>query len=385
MGLLSLLTILCTGVVIYVYIGYPLLLWLLTRFMRRPIRYAEIEPKLSLIIAAYNEMRFIAEKLDNSLALDYPADKLQIIVVTDGSSDETASIARQYEDRGVVVLHTVERAGKSAAINRGMGFATGDILIFSDANAFYEPNALRMLVRNFADPDVGMVSGSKTVRKGNSQIAESEGAYWKYESFIKKSESRLHSSMGVVGEMLALRRDLYTPIPVHIAVDDAYLAMLILRRGLRVIYEPAAVSWETPAFSIREEATRRRRINAGRHYLLFHPRELWPLQSPGLLFMLFSHKFSRLMLPFFMIGAFLANALLLLMPGVSPFFWLSFLGQCLVYGLAWVGMLAEKRQMKLRLPRLLYYIVSSNIAGLRGFFHYFSGADIGVWERVRRG
>ncbi len=377
--LLIFLSLLFIGLTLYVYVGYPLLIGLWAKLRAHPPKKHPHTPPVSLIIAAYNEASVITTKIENSLNLDYP--HLEIIVVTDGSSDNTPELARQYE--GITVLHSEERRGKSAAINRAVDHATGEILVFSDANAYYNPNAIRHLVDNFHDETVGCVSGRKTVLQQGSTVGDSEGLYWKYESFIKVSESAAHSSTGVVGEMIALRKSLYRPIPQHIINDDAFLAVSIWQQGYRVLYEPQAISWETPSASVRDDVIRRQRINAGRYQLMFAP-QLW-LSAPLLVvFMLLSHKFSRLLLPFFMLGALCFNLLLLAFPPIPWWLQLSLVGQLLVYGIAILGGIAEKIGIKNKGLRLAYYLVSSNGAALQGFFRFMRGKQTVLWEKANR-
>lgn len=383
MHLLTALTWLFIALVIYGYVGYPLLLWLLKKLIAKPVKTDDNhKPTISLIIAAYNEEAVITQKINNSLELDYPADKLQIMIVADGSTDQTAEIARTHANDRVTVLYDPPRRGKSAALNRGVEQATGEILVFSDANAYYLPDALHQLARNFADPAVGCVSGKKTVRSSGSTVAESEGTYWKYESFIKKSESAIHSTTGVVGEMNALRKSLYSPIPANIINDDAYLAMQVMRHGHRVIYEPEAISWETSSQSQRDEIIRRQRINAGRYQLMFQP-SLYPWHNPLVLFMLVSHKFFRLLLPIFMMCAVIFN-LLAIITGTDSLTLFAGFGQMVVYGLALIGYWLERNQRKSKLPTLIYYIVSSNGASLRGLMRYVRGQQSVLWEKAQR-
>jgi cellulose synthase/poly-beta-1,6-N-acetylglucosamine synthase-like glycosyltransferase len=380
--LLALFTLICLFLCVYVYVGYPMVLWGLSKLLKNPVQTGNSLPTLSLIIAAYNESAVIGQKIENSLALDYPADKLEIMVVTDGSNDDTAEQARYYADRGVLVLHEPERRGKSAALNRGVGVAQGEWLVFSDANAYYDIGALKALARNFHDARVGCVSGRKTVVKGESAVGDSEGLYWKYESFIKKHESALHSTTGVVGEMTALRRTLFTPIPAHIINDDAYLAFQVLARGYRVLYEPAAFSWERPSVSARDEVVRRQRINAGRYQLLFEGS--WLKAPPLVLFMLVSHKFLRLLLPFLMLGL-LIGTLALLGTGQAPAWAWALLGaQTAFYVLAALGGLLDAAGMKAKLPKLATFVVTSNWAALQGLLRYLRGKQSVLWEKATR-
>jgi len=385
MTLFTILTWVFIFLVFYTYLGYPLLLVILSRLFKNPVKLGDELPSVSLIVAAYNEETVIKQKIENSFELDYPPEKLQIMIVSDGSSDQTPDIAKQYDSKGVLALFEPERRGKSAALNRGVEQATGDILVFSDANAFYYPDAIKKLVRNFNDPRVGCVSGRKTVRSSTSSIAESEGLYWKYESYLKKAESHLHSTTGVVGEMNAIRRQQFQPIPANMINDDAFLAFQVLRQGLRVIYEPEAVSWETSAQSTRDEVIRRQRINAGRYQLFLSPRNIWPWNNLFVLFMMFSHKFARLLLPFFMIGALVFNLLAVLLGSQSILLQLALLAQVVIYLLAFLNLFLEQVGIKVKLIALIGFIVSSNLASLNGLIRYLNGKQTVLWEKGQRG
>jgi len=221
MDFFSSMTWICIIGLAYHYVGYPLIVYVMSRLIPHVNHREPIQPRVSLIVSAYNEEAVISQKIDNTMALDYPRDLLEIIVVTDGSSDATAEIVAGYQNQGVILLHKPERGGKSAAINRAADKATGEILIFSDANAFYRNNVLRKLLRNFSDQSFGCVSGKKTILPTAATVTESENKYWKYESFIKTSESRLGTTTAVVGEMIAFRRKVFSPIPSGIINDDA--------------------------------------------------------------------------------------------------------------------------------------------------------------------
>jgi poly-beta-1,6-N-acetyl-D-glucosamine synthase len=387
----NLITLLALAVLVYHYLGYPLLMALWASVRPRPTLDMGYTPRVSLIIAAYNEAAVIGEKIANSLQLDYPADQLEIIVVTDGSTDETPDIVARYASAQVKLLHEPARRGKSAAINRAVTHASGDVLLFSDANALYDAATVRLLARHFADPTVGGVSGKKGIQKSDAGLSESTGAYWRYESAIKRWESQTGATVAVVGEMMAVRRTLFVPIPGHMINDDAYLATDLLRRGYRVLYEPEAGCWETAALSTHDEVIRRRRINAGRYQLLFQPR-LWPWRNPVALFQLVSHKFLRLLLPFFMIAALVGNLLALAGNGEReqkqkrPFrlMQFTFLGQVAFYGLAVWGWWAERQQQRRKLPAIAYYVVSGNLSALQGFVRFIRGQQTVLWEKARR-
>lgn len=384
MLLLITLTWLFIFLTVYVYAGYFIILFLLEKILPpKTIPQQSDLPSVTMIIAAFNEEDVIATKLKNCRELNYPKDKLQVMVVADGSSDSTPDVAREFEADGVLVLFSPERRGKSHALNRGVQEATGDILVLSDANAYYLPDAITNLVRHYADEKVAGVSGKKTVRESESQIAESEGLYWRFESTLKKLETKTGSTVGVVGEMNSLRRSLYEAIPENIINDDAFLALRILSQGYRVVYEPEAISWETSAATTADEIKRRQRINAGRYQQMFLP-QLWLSIPLFNLFKLISHKFFRLLLPFFMIGALLFNTLVLFVPD-RPLSMLILWGlQFLAYLAAFLGFLLEKMGKKNKLLSLAYYIVSSNIASLRGFARFVTGQQTVLWEKANR-
>jgi biofilm PGA synthesis N-glycosyltransferase PgaC len=254
---LQVLLWLAVGTIFYTFLGYPLLIGLLARCARRPVRQAAITPRVTLLIPAYNEAAVIARKIENSLALDYPPEQLEIVVVTDGSNDGTADIVAGYADRGVHLYHQPQRQGKMAAVNRVMPLVGGEIVVFSDANAMIGRGALRALVRNFADPSVGGVAGEKQVLGGG------EGLYWRYESFLKRCDSALSSVVGAAGELFAIRRSLFEPPPPDAVIDDFVMSLRLVEADWRVMYEAEAVATEEPSPTLAGEWRRRVRIAAG--------------------------------------------------------------------------------------------------------------------------
>ena len=230
--------------IFWTYVGYPIFIALLARWRPRPHRREPLELPVTLIVPAYNEEAVIAAKLENLLALEYPAALREIIVVADGSTDRTVEIVVGYAERGVQLLYQPERQGKIAAMNRAAPQAHGDILIFSDANAMMEPDAVRQILPNFADPQVACVSGEKRIRPSAEVQAEGESAYWRYEAFMKRADSLVNTAIGAVGEFFAIRRELYRPLETDNLIEDFVLAMRLVMDGWRVVYEPAAVTWE---------------------------------------------------------------------------------------------------------------------------------------------
>ncbi len=372
----------CVAFIGYAYAGYPLLLAVAARLTPRPAAGPAAEPTVTLLIAAHNEQAVIAQKLENSLALDYPRERLQIIVAADGSDDQTVALTRQYAARGVELSFRPERRGKRAAINQAMTRAAGDVVVFSDANNLYAPDALRWLVAPFGAAQVGAVTGAKTILRGDGGLGDSEGLYWKYEGYIKTWESRLGVCTGVAGEILAVRRALYTPPPDGVINDDFYIAMRIVKAGYQVLYAPQARSAERVSASARDERARRARIVAGRYQALALAPGWLPWDRPRVVWQVLSHKFTRPLVPVAMLGALAANLALAV---EGPLMWRGLLGlQALFYVLAGLG---ERLKRWGPLGRLLYlpaFLVNSNLAALMGLARFLTRRQTSVWERARR-
>ncbi len=380
--------------IFYVYAGFPLLLTLLARLQPRPQQYPPTIPHVTLLIPAYNEEAVIAQKLENSLQLDYPQDRLQILVTADGSDDRTPDIVKKYTDKGVELSYTPQRQGKMAAINRAVSHARGDIIIFSDANNIFTANVVRELVAPFTNPMVGAVSGAKSIVRGDGALGESEGLYWKYEAFIKKQETRLGCCTSVAGEILAIRRSLIEPCPDSIINDDFYMAMRLIKRGYRIIYASNARSLERVSLSAQDEIVRRARIVAGRYQALAMLHKLIPLSRPILAWQIISHKFLRPLVPLVMAGALLSNISAVIWPThtleyqllhlAPPFNWIILILQGLFYGLAWMGNHVNGSNITGRLLYLPTFLVNSNIAAIIGFYGFITKQQTPLWERAQR-
>lgn len=384
-----------SGVILYVYLGYPIFIALLAKLRPQAEAFPAYLPTVTLLIAAYNEETVVESKIKNSLAIDYPREKFQILFVSDGSSDATPQIIQRFENQGVELLHEAQRNGKMAAINRAMPSVRGEIIVFSDANNYYQPDTIKKLAAPFQDPKIGAVSGAKLIADGDGSLGASEGLYWKYESYIKKQESRLGSCTSVAGEIFALRKTAYLKPPDNIINDDFYLGMQVIRQGLRLVYIPEAKSIERVSLTAQDEVKRRMRINAGRYQIIANAGKILPKNQPLLIWQIISHKFLRPLVPFGMILALLANLLAVIIPSTkNNFFLLSnpfgeiILGlQILFYGLAFIGTAFPKLGEKSKIIRLLYlpaFLTNSNLAALRGFFQYLRGQQSHLWERIER-
>ncbi len=388
---------LCVFSIVYTYAGYPLLLAVLARLKHKKLLAppADYAPTITLLIPAYNEQAVIAEKIQNCLDLDYPRDRMQILVVDDGSEDRTNEIARSFVGAGIEIVCNPPRRGKMAAMNLAIPLARGEIVLFSDADCFYYRNTLRQVVIPFADPGVGAVSGARKIPRTDGMLSESEGLYWKYESFIKAQETRLGSCTGFAGDLLAIRRAILELPPDKIINDDFYMGMQVLRRGYRVVYAPQANSIVRVSVSAQMEMERRARMVAGRYQALALARQVLPLRQPFAVWQVVSHKFLRPLVPLAMIGALLANILALIVPGDPNNAWVAlgypvnwiFLGlQLLFYALALVGNLLS-RVRNSKLPFYLYlptFLVNSNFAALVGLHRFLTRRQSTLWKRTPR-
>jgi len=291
------LTVLLVSVLLlgYVVVGYPLLLRVLVAVRGpRRVHQADITPALSFVISAYNEADVIREKLENALGLDYPADRREIVVISDCSDDGTDDIVREFSGRGVRLIRQDERKGKTAGLNLAVPLLTGDIVVFSDANAIYNVNALRMLVRNFADEHVGYVTGEARYQLGGAAAADAgERAYWSYEIELKRLETQLGSMVGGDGAIYAIRRPLWRTLPQD-AINDFLNPLQIVEAGWRGVYEPQAICYEETSGRFRSEYKRRVRIVSRSWRAVFQaPGVLNPFRVGLFSWCLFSHKLLR--------------------------------------------------------------------------------------------
>lgn len=391
--MIALLFWLSVLLVLYVYLGYPLVLTILARLRPKRAEYPSYLPKVTLLIAAHNEQEVIASKLENTLALDYPRKNLQIIVAADGSDDRTAEIVKNFESRSVELSYQPERRGKMAAINRAMTRARHEIILFSDANNLYAPETLRELVKPFSDAKVGAVSGAKHILASGDALSNADGLYWRYESYIKEQETRLGSCTGVSGEILAIRSGLYQTPPDSVINDDFFMALGIWRQGYRLVYAPKASSFEHSSLTEEDESARRSRIVAGRYQVIFMSAQLLPWRNPLQVWQIISHKFLRPWVPFAMILAFVANLLAFIFPitsknGILSLAWpynLILLSlQILFYLSAWLGNRLKGRGLTGKILYLPAFLVNSNLSALRGLVAFLTGRQTPLWQRARR-
>jgi cellulose synthase/poly-beta-1,6-N-acetylglucosamine synthase-like glycosyltransferase len=367
------------GLVIYVYAGYPLLLRALARVKARPVFKSSIEPRVCLLIAANDEAAVIAAKLENSLRLDYPADRLRVVVASDGSRDRTNEIVRSFEPRGVRLLAFPERRGKISAINDGMQSIDAEIVVMSDANTFLSPTAVRMLVRNFADEEVGAVSGDVVLTGERASLAGSEDLYYRYERALQRLESEVGSLIGVDGALYAVRRELFVPQPADTILDDMAIPMAVARAGYRIVFEGEALADEAGSSSSSEEFSRKSRVVAGAVQFLSRPASGLPLNNIQPLFTLISHKALRWLSPAFAALGFVSS--LLLAPG-SSFFTTIAIAALAVVAAGALGCVPPLRRISF--VGLAHYLCLVQTAAAFGLVKGLSGRQAIAWRRFAR-
>lgn len=365
----------------YTYIGYSLIILLLAGLVNRPVRRAEIEPPVTFLITAYNEEKNIQHKLENVLSLDYPREKLDIVVASDGSTDRTDEIVREYGSKGVRLLRVEGRVGKTETQNRAVREARGEIVIFSDATTDYDRNAIRRIVRNYADPVVGAVSGRyEYYNPTGAPIGIGNILFWKYENLIKRSQTRVRTITGCCGCIYSVRSSLYEPLPPDI-ISDLVEPLKILEKGYRIVFEPEAIAYEETTEKSREEFRMRIRvISRGMYGLLYMKRLFNPLRHGFVSFQLISHKLLRWLVPLFMAVIFAANLALL----GRPFYNGTFVAQAVFYAMAAAGWIGERMNLKVKLFSIPLYFSTVNIASVISLVKTLRGYKAVTWETVRK-
>lgn len=378
------------GIIIvgYTYLGYAAVLFVLSRLRRARKPAGEWTdnalPKVTLVIAAYNEEQCIEEKLINTLSLDYPEDKLAVFVVTDGSTDNTPEIVKKFH--AVRLFHDFERRGKIHAVNRVMKHVSTPIVVYTDANTLLNPEALRKLIRHFVDENVGGVAGEKQIFRNTADNASGagEGLYWRYESYLKARDAEVWSIVGAAGELFSIRTALYEEPLEDTVIEDFFLSMRICARGYRFMYEPEATALETASASVEEEWKRKVRICAGGFQAITRmPYLLNPFRYGVLTFQYISHRVLRWTLaPLFLPIILLTNVWLAL--DGNPLYLTLLAGQLLFYGLALAGRALRDRKVSIKGFFVPYYFVVMNLSVYAGLYRFLRGRQPVVWEKARR-
>jgi len=363
--------------IFYVYAGYPLAAAFLGRIMNHPVHKGMREPKVTIVIAAYNEEESIGATIENKLALDYPQEKLELLVISDGSTDRTDAIVGNFADRNVRLLRQGPRAGKTSALNMAIPQAKGEIIVFSDANSIYAPDAVRKLVANFTDPKVGYVTGKMIyANPDGTAIGEGCSAYMKYENWLRETETRLGSVVGVDGGIDAMRREIYRSMNPD-QLPDFVQPLKVVEQGYRVVYEPQALLWESTLKETGDEYRMRVRVSLRAFWALFDMRKLM-LSGHAALFawQLWSHKVLRYLCFVFLITSYVSNALLL---GVGFLYKALFALQNVIYIVAFAAPFMARLGIKSRIFTFARYFMLLNLASAHAFGKFVIGKKQVVW------
>ena len=370
----------------YAYVGYPAVLWLLSQLGPAVARTGAEQgtgvPAVTLIISAFNEEQVIGQKVENALSLDYPKELLEIVVVSDGSSDRTCEIVLGFAGRGVVLRHYEGRIGKTACLNRALPMATGSIIVFSDANSVYETSAMRELLRPFDDPAVGFVTGWTRYGSGqDGRASGSLGMYSKLELLTKELEGRLGSCIGADGAIFAIRKELYTPLS-DADINDFVIPLSINRQGYRGVLQREAVCIENDAGSAKGEFQRQVRItNRTLRAIVTYRQLLNPFRYGLLSFQLFSHKLCKFLVPPFLVAALVSN---LLLAERGALFLATLLAQGVFYAGASAAAFVSQRGLLARFAELARTFVVVNAAIAVAWVKYFRGETFITWSPTRR-
>jgi biofilm PGA synthesis N-glycosyltransferase PgaC len=317
----------------YVYGGYPMLLIAWRRLAPRPVKKSDWEPRVSLVIVMHNESENIAKKMRNCSDLDYPADKIQIVISLDAPTDDTERLVREYEALGTEIVSSSTRRGKASALNSGMALATGEIVVFADARQRFGRSAVRELVANFVDESVGAVSGQLILLDTEGrESGDAVGLYWRYEKALRAMESEIHSVPGATGAIYAIRRELFTPLPPNTVLDDVVIPMRMVLKGKRAIFDSAARAYDTVTQSPAVEYEKKRRTLMGNYELFAEMPELLLPWRNSIFVQLISHKVGRLLVPYCLATLIVSNLFLL-----HGFYLVFFSGQVVWYVLACTG------------------------------------------------
>jgi cellulose synthase/poly-beta-1,6-N-acetylglucosamine synthase-like glycosyltransferase len=378
-------------IIFYSYLGYGLLIFFFVKLKRifsknktQPDATG-FEPDVSLVICAYNEAGFMERKILNSLDLDYPAEKLKFIFITDGSDDGTADIIQQYPR--IQWLHQPERKGKVAAMNRAMTHVHTPYVIFSDANTLLNSGCIRNTIKHYADPAVGGVAGEKKIftREKDRAAGAGEGLYWKYESLLKKLDSEFYTVVGAAGELFSVKSGLFRRLAENVILDDFVQSLQICAGGYVFRYEPNAYATESASVSMKEEQKRKIRISAGAFQAMAILKDLFNvIKYPVLSFQFISHRVLRWTLcPVCLFFLFVSNGWLICQAG-DVFFYVLFTAQLLFYALAWTGWICAGRNLRIKAFYIPYYFMFMNLSVFLGFYRFLKNRQTVYWEKSAR-
>lgn len=383
MILLKLIFWLCVLVILYTYVGYPIFLYLIAKIRKRTVKKSPISPSVSLIIAAYNEEKAIEAKIQNSLHLDYPCSAMEIIIASDGSTDRTDKIVQKYTPKGVKLL-CLPRKGKLNALDAAVACSNNEILVFSDANTIYDPQAVKKLVANFADSEVGGVCGNmrylKSVNTDNT--SKGEHFYWKYDKWLKSMESVVESIVGADGAIYAIRRALYRKPATDNVIDDFAISTAVIEQGYRLVFEKEAIGYEEPMPRAEIEFSRKLRIiNGGFMSLLLRKNLFNPFRYGLYSLILLSHKLLRRLIPFFLLSLLISSWLLKI---EGDFYLQTAFLQIIFYFWAFISFLVRKTQIgKWKIFYLPFFFCLANAAALWAILNLIAGKRVRLWNPSR--
>jgi biofilm PGA synthesis N-glycosyltransferase PgaC len=377
-------------IIFYTFFGYGILLYAMVKIKRlvKPAKMINYDfddlPTCTIIVAAYNEAAYMEEKINNTLALNYPAGKLKFIFVTDGSNDGTPEIVSKYPI--IKLLHENSRMGKISAVHRSIQQVDTELIVFTDANTFLNADALYLLCRHYKDGRVGAIAGEKRVLiEKTADATAGEGVYWKYESKLKEWDSELYSVVGAAGELFSIRRKLYEPVPPNSVLDDFMISMRIAEKGYKIVYEPNAYAQERSSANIGEELKRKIRIAAGGiQSVLWLKSLLNPFKFPTLSFQYISHRVLRWTItPFLMVAALILN-LVLVIQGAAIVYTILLILQTIFYVAAYTGKVLEDRKVTIKVLFIPYYFCMMNYAVIAGIWRFFFSEQSVIWEKALR-
>jgi cellulose synthase/poly-beta-1,6-N-acetylglucosamine synthase-like glycosyltransferase len=357
------------ALIVYTYIGYAGWLWLRSRWRPRLIRRASFSPAISIVMVVRNEASVLERKLENLEALNYPGSKPELVVTSDGSTDSTNDILGEFAVAGRVrAVLAAQTQGKAAGLNRAIDAASGEIIVFTDARQKIEPDAVRLLVENFADPEVGCASGELMLGDPNTgEAARGLSLYWRIEKRIREMESASGSVMGATGAIYAVRRSLITPLPSGILLDDVYIPMHVVKQGFRVVFDSRACAWDLPDLGTEREFTRKVRTLSGNYQLFQLAPWLLGFGNPSW-FDFVSHKLLRLLIPFALATTFITSALL-----SEPLYRTAFILQLCFYGLSILALARMAKGPVARIADGAFTFVLLNTAALVAFVNFVTG------------
>jgi len=355
-------------VLFYTYSGYPFLLWIISRLFAKPVKKEYLTLRVSVVVVVHNEEKYIGGKIENILGLDYPRDNLEVIIGSDGSTDNTNKIIEGYKDRGIKSYFSVRQVGKVNVLNKIVPQAEGEIVVFSDARQKFEKGVVRELVANFSDPAVGCVSGELIFRgEDDSGVAKGVGFYWKYEKWMRSRESSLHSMLGATGAIYAIRKRLFVGPPPDTILDDVFIPLKIVEQGYRAVFDSEAIAYDQ---------ARKVRTLAGNYQMFIQFKNLFNPFKSKIAIQIFSHKLLRVLAPFFLIFMFVTNLFLL----GQYIYNLLFILQVAFYSLALAGWLFKAGKGILGIP---YTFCLLNISALIGLFRFITNRQGVDWQKAK--